>query len=244
MLRRVGAGALVTIAAGLVLAAPANAFWGETTTFKQGAYGVVEIYAEPGETNDVTAYAVPRGDTTVAQMNPLPTIGGFAYVHDSKATVTPPPDGRGAGCVKVDDHTLRCLPSEPSLGDIAANTLIADLGDGDDKLTLTPGSGLRLVANGGDGNDVIKADDPLEPATLYGDAGNDRLTIRGQGDGVFYSFATSGGPGDDVLDLANGYDNLPSCGDGWDLVYADSSDTPVDDSCEDIERKPLPVGSP
>src|SRR4051795_4288518 len=97
MPRRFGAGALVSVAAGLVCAAPANAFWAETSTWKSGT-GRVWFYAEPGEVNDVTAVS------TSGQA----ALGVDVVIHDSKATVTPPPAGRGAGCTKVDDHTLQC----------------------------------------------------------------------------------------------------------------------------------------
>jgi len=233
MLKRFGAGALLTICAVLASTAPANAFWAETTTWKSGT-GRVWFYAEPGEVNDVTAFSTETA------------AGVDVIVRDSKATVTPPPAGHGTGCEKVDDHTLRCTNVDPFTGfETGIQYMHANLGDGDDNLLLLPGSGLSLVADGEGGNDTIKADDPERGATLDGGAGDDRLTIRGGGGGSFDVAVTYGGAGNDVLDINNDYDDKPMCNDGWDLVYADAKDTPYyDDSCEDIRRQALPVGLP
>jgi Ca2+-binding RTX toxin-like protein len=71
------------------------------------------------------------------------------------------------------------------------------------------GDGARWILDGGDGDDVLSAQgshgtgDPLaSPATLTGDAGDDRL-IGGRGDDVLV-----GGTGSDVLQGRSGDDRL------------------------------------
>jgi hypothetical protein len=232
MLRRIGAGALLTICAGLAYAAPANAFWAET--FDGFHVNAVHFYAEPGETNTVTAVGV---DGVPATAYGTPSVPGAFLIHDSTATVTAPPAGRGGGCAKVDDHTISC-------GNGFIGQLWLDLGDRDDTLLIGPAdTSFRVVARGGDGNDTLKSD-TLSGASLMGDAGNDRITIRGDNDGDAHAVFTDGGPGDDVIDIANGYVNNFTCGSGYDLVYSDPGDDPYNHDCEDIRPQALPVGLP
>jgi Ca2+-binding RTX toxin-like protein len=131
-------------------------------------------------------------------------------------------------CHAVSATEVRCsrLPAD--------NSLRADLGEGDDRMTLTaashPGSvfggsgadtiaaGLgRNVIGGGDGNDVLK-----------GGAGNDRILGDRGRDAIF------GGSGNDRLRADDGApDAVIDCGPGEDAVRIDPTD-PAPRRCERV----------
>jgi hypothetical protein len=234
-----GIALLGAVAAMLAAAAPANAWWAEGGGYRSGAFGVVFIETLPGEVNDITAVSSPS-----VRWAAFPAPPGSVTIHDDSAPVTPPPEGRGQGCAKVDANTLTCT----GIGMFDAPTdsvvyLEALLGDGDDRLRIPATSaGLYLNGDAGPGDDTILTED-TDGASVSGGNGNDRITIRGsQGAYVFGGHAINAGAGDDVLEIANLRDNEPYCGDGYDVVSADADDQPRD-ACEDY-RVTLPVKTP
>lgn len=151
-------------------------------------------------------------DYTVAADNTV-TLQG-AGLHDSRADLD----------VIVDDTSFD------------AGTLVADLyttrfsffgGDGDDSFDATRVYDFPTVADGGDGNDVLRGghDDDLLTGGygddhLYGNDGNDDVAGDSGNDEV------RGGDGDDDLEYADGEGtDLLYPGDGDDDVWNDHSDT-------------------
>jgi hypothetical protein len=101
-----------------------------------------------------------------------------------------------------------CLPQATGALCTSATRVEADLGDGDDSLTLA--APLPADLRGGDGNDALTVTAAV--ATLDGGAGDDALTGAGGAD------VLSGGPGFDTLGGGEGDDRLDG-GTGGD--YAD-----------------------
>jgi Ca2+-binding RTX toxin-like protein len=87
----------------------------------------------------------------------------------------------GPGCTATGPREARCA---------GARTLHFDLGDGDDSLIVD--SSLPVVANGGDGNDVLVTGTAAD--SVSGGGGDDVLDGSGGGD------LLDGGPGRDTVD--------------------------------------------
>src|SRR4051812_32697747 len=118
---------------------------------------------------------------------------GPVLLHDDGAPVS--------GCTPVDAQTVRCAP---------AGSTVVDLGDGDDELAAT--GPLAVVADGGDGDDRLTGGDAAD--SLTGGTGDDVLTGGGSAD------ALTGGAGTDELDGGSGED-AASWADHPDGVTAD-----------------------
>lgn len=120
------------------------------------------------------------------------------------------------------------LTSDRQLGTV-------DLGDGDDKATITASGSVR----GGEGNDVIRVSGGADfGTTISGDAGDDELYGAGAGiegrkftggpgndklNGSEGEDSLDGGPGDDEIHGNNGGDQITG-GPGSDQLYGDSDD--------------------
>jgi hypothetical protein len=227
MRRQVAAG-LLTATIGLVMASPADAWWAEGYSLRTGAFGVVDVHAEPGETNTLTATNLPGVDGAAP---------GALRLHDSTSTVTPPPAGHGAGCTQVDGHTLDCRGVDPFSGaPTSVDYLFLDTGDLGDGVRV-PAVSMPFYLDGalGAGDDSLVARD-LSGASVQSGDGNDRVVIRGNQGGSITdgSTAVDGGAGDDLLDVFNGRDDHPACGDGQDTLYADRGETNAD--CETVHQ--------
>jgi hypothetical protein len=123
-----------------------------------------------GETNAVT----------------LDANSDFVLVTDTKSLITP-----GPGCLKqAPAHTVACSPSFTPGSDV----IQAELGNGNDTRTVTPAMPLRVVAHGGDGDDVLRGG--AHDDQLFGSAGNDTVDGAGGQDGMF------GGDGTDTVDYS------------------------------------------
>jgi Ca2+-binding RTX toxin-like protein len=153
-------------------------------TVRVGSTGAVDYAAAPGETNTLAASA---SGTTVT-------------LTDDGATIVP-----GAGCTAAGAHRATCTAeSFPRLS--------ADLGDGDDRATVT--GLLAAVLDGGSGNDALAGGDARD--VLDGGPGDDDLrggaeddTLSGDGPGLATDDGADrldGGPGADVLDCGPGPD--------------------------------------
>jgi Ca2+-binding RTX toxin-like protein len=104
---------------------------------------------------------------------------------------------------------------------------------GDDRLTTGPAVPIAVVANGGEGNDVLKGAD--EQDTFFGGAGDDRLE-PGAGNDV-----ADGGAGNDALAIRDGASDLARGGAGFDTAIADAlSVDAVAVDVEAIDRTALP----
>lgn len=146
---------------------------------------VLNYHAAPGEINSLA----------ITVTEPVSPMGGNYYggpttydLRDPGAAIQP-----GSSCRLVDGDPHHASCQSQQIGDLAV-----ELGDGDDQLTVTHDPprmfGPRLVASGGDGNDVLKADPRAgDQNNLYGGNGNDVLV------GGTYSNALYGGGGDDRL---------------------------------------------
>jgi hypothetical protein len=173
------------------------------------------------------------------------TIAPDGAVSDTGAPLT-----AGPGCT-AGAGAVTCAP---------AARLEADLGDGDDSLTLSAPLPANVV--GGDGNDrltVALPPAPIYPAlTLDGGAGDDVLTSSGGSDvligGPGFDMLI-GGEGDDRLDGGTGGDSADggggadsivlrdqvsdtaTCGSGFDTVRAEVLDQ-LDFACERVDYGP------
>ena len=139
--------------------------------------------------------------------------------------------------------------------------LIADGGDGDDRISSAPNPvGEEVWAEGGDGNDLLEAH-PLSGGVLEGRAGRDMLRGGPAGDELLGGPGSdrllggpardqlSGGSGRDLIRAGRGSDRVRvrdgwldtvACGPGSDRVRADPKDRLS--RCELVRRSPRPAG--
>jgi hypothetical protein len=138
----------------LVLAAPARASTAAVTvgycetgvpcnTYGDGwAWAIVDYVGAPGEANRLT----------------VASNGQALILTDPATTIT-----AKAHCVSIDAHTVSCDGAKPSF---SADRLDAQLGDGDDTITIAPGTVPPTDLHGGAGDDVLmggREDDTLDP---------------------------------------------------------------------------------
>jgi RTX calcium-binding nonapeptide repeat (4 copies) len=131
--------------------------------------------AAPGEANSVSVQVEGPGST-------------FYDIVDTGA-----PLSATGSCLSVDAHSARC-----NLGVPFNAILLADLGDGDDSLTVGAGFGFGTLAGGGPGNDSIAG-----ACQVNGNDGNDTLVLCDNA-GAF----GDGGRGDDTIRAGSGGDTL------------------------------------
>jgi Ca2+-binding RTX toxin-like protein len=149
------------------------------------------LRAAPGEHNDVTVRT---------ERNPVPGTA-FAYpafvITDTGGTPLTPADG----CTAEPDGSVRCAPKGGS-----SFTFAADLGDGDDRVTVQDpeeGSGVvGFTLDGGDGNDVLDARAVKGIALVRFDGGAGDDTELGGGSSSEFTGdpghdRIAGGPGED-----------------------------------------------
>jgi hypothetical protein len=228
MIGRLLACMIAAVAVAAASAAPASAWWAEGSSFRSGAFGVVDVNAEPGETNHLTAIGVPGA-----------TITGSVILRDDTATVTPAPDGHGAGCTTIDAHTLSCTGINPFTGapGLGVDYLSVSMDDGDDSLDIPATSmPIFLIGGTGSGDDSVRALD-LDGASVSLDDGNDQLKLRGSQSGLTPFDTISAGAGDDRLDVVNLHDDHPDCGDGSDVLYADRGEGAQATTCEVVHER-------
>jgi len=156
--------------------------------------GTAVVDSSGGEFSRTLIYAAAPGERN--QVVVTSDGGGGTMLRDLGAVVQ-----AGAGCMTIDEHTVRCT---------RPRSVAVDAGDGDDAVLLS-GAVFGVVV-GGDGADSLTGAD-----ILYGGAGNDVLT--GGGSGACENPKDSacgetliGGAGDDVLRGGAGDDRL--IGDG------------------------------
>lgn len=147
--------------------------------------------------------------------------GTALAVSDAGAPLTP-----GAGCA-LQGVQLICA---------AAARLEADLGDGDDALTLA--APLPAAVDGGDGDDALTASSGAD--TLTGGDGDDALS-GGDGDdridGGTGGDSADGGDGADSIVLRDRVTDTAVCGAGRDTVRAELLDQ-LDFACERVDYGP------
>lgn len=146
-----------------------------------------------------------------------------------------------------------------NVGPNAAARQFGDLSDGDDTVTVTPGSSAgtitveafgfsqdftgvsKIVADGGAGNDTITIKSGINiPASLSGGDGNDSL-FGGDGGATL-----NGGAGDDQLSGGNGADSIVG-GDGNDLMLGNGGSDSInggvgDDTAEGGDGNDVIIG--
>ena len=135
---------------------------------------------------------------------------GIATIHDVAGGPQP-----GAGCQAQSDGNVRCPAPEGSI-------LQADLGDGDDTLTMS--GTLPMQVDGGPGNDIISGGPADE--VLRGGAGDDKLLGGGGNDTLIAAAGNdtlTGDAGDDTLQAGDGNDSLDGGG-GNDTLTAGAGD--------------------
>jgi hypothetical protein len=127
----------------------------------------VEVTALPGEANRITA---TRG------------AGNALVLRDPSAPLSP----AGAGCAATGPGEVTCTP-----GVGPATTLAADLGDGDDLVDVTAAAGLELQADGGPGDDVLRAGSGLRNDLRPGPGRDEVDGAPGALDTVYYDERTA-----------------------------------------------------
>lgn len=224
---------LAALTAAFVVASTgtAGAWYAKGGTYSSGE-GTVQVYGEPGENNNLTAEG--RHLSVVA----LGMKGVRLHDPDNPVTRT---DADRPGCTLVDAHTLDCNSVHYiDGGEGSVHFLETWFGDGDDRLYVpSTSSSLQKVVMAGPGNDAIVGKD-RGGAYASLDEGNDSITLRGGGSAGWHPFEdiVHGGAGDDVLRLVNLADDNPYCGDGTDVLYADTSEINADDGCETVHAFP------
>jgi len=163
----------------------------------------LRVIAGPGEFNAVTVAPAP--------------VPGVPAVSDAGF-----PLAAGAGC----------QPSASMVICATAARLHADLGDGDDGLTVNAPHAAEVV--GGDGNDVLTSASGAD--VLTGGEGNDALA-GGDGDdrldGGTGADSADGGSGADSIVLRDRATDSAWCGAGRDVVRAEVLDE-LDFACERV----------
>jgi hypothetical protein len=147
--------------------------------------------------------------------------GAALAISDPGAPLVP-----GAGCAAQGVEVI-CA---------AAARLEADLGDGDDALTVSVA--LPVDADGGDGDDQLSGAGAAD--ALAGGAGFDSLTGGDGGDrldGGTGGDAADGGDGADSIVLRDRVTDRAACGAGRDSVRAELLDQ-LDFSCERVDYGP------
>ncbi|AVH58167.1 MULTISPECIES: calcium-binding protein [Streptomyces] len=122
-------------------------------------------------------------------------LSDYIYTFDDTVTIS-----LGEGCVRpdaADDTKAACTVTEPNTSASDLDSLIVDLGDGDDTVTVNANNSGYSRIYGGAGDDTLTGHGR---DVLYGQDGNDRLS----GGGGAYSEGAFGGAGDDDL-AACGY---------------------------------------
>jgi len=171
---------------------------------------VLRLSAGPGEQNALTVAPAP-----------LPAPPGFVAVGDAGFPLA------WAG---------GCQPSGTMVVCGGAARIEADLGDGDDQLTLSAPLPARLA--GGEGHDSLVGAGAAD--VLSGDAGDDTL-VGGDGsdllDGGTGGDSADGGSGDDSIVLRDRKPDTAWCGSGRDSVRAEELDQ-LDLACERVDYGP------
>jgi hypothetical protein len=220
-MRRFVAGAFLTVSFVLASTTTAGAWYAQGGAYFNGSLGVVQVYAEPGEQNNLTA---------VDQL-----VGPNVRLRDPVNPVTRT-EAEQPGCTVVDAHTLDCAAQWMG-GDTSNYYLEAHLGDGDDSL-LVPATSQQLfkIVYAGAGDDTIVG---RELGGAYADLGdgNDLIKLSGSS-GSWHPAGDTiwAGAGDDVLRLVNGENDSPHCREGNDVLYADIGETNED--CETVHTFP------
>ncbi|WP_369247296.1 calcium-binding protein [Streptomyces sp. R41] len=122
--------------------------------------------------------------------DPDSQLADYIYTFDDTVKIS-----LGAGCVRPDasdDTKAVCTVTEPNTSASDLDTLIVDLGDGDDTATVDPDNSGYSRIYGGAGNDTLTGHGV---DVLYGQDGNDHLS----GGGGVYSEGAFGGAGNDTL---------------------------------------------
>jgi Ca2+-binding RTX toxin-like protein len=143
---------------------------------------VVTYLAAAGEANRV---AVAR-------------TGGIVTISDSGAAIA-----AEAPCLAVDTHHVACSASSGTTGIAGFD---AQLGDGDDTLTIAGGLGTTTTIDGGDGSDGLRGGEDedtlaggLGADRLDGGDGHDNLSFSARPDGVVVDFASGRSSDGDVF---------------------------------------------
>ncbi|WP_330305291.1 MULTISPECIES: calcium-binding protein [unclassified Streptomyces] len=122
--------------------------------------------------------------------DPASQLSDFIYTFDDSVTIA-----LGDGCVRPDandDTKAVCTVTEPNTSASDLDSLIVDLGDGDDTATTGDTSGGYTRIYGGTGNDTLTGHGV---DVLYGQDGNDHLS----GGGGVYDEGAYGGADNDTL---------------------------------------------
>ncbi|MFD9397222.1 calcium-binding protein [Streptomyces sp. NPDC060011] len=186
--------AAATVAVSAVVAVPTA---GATTA--QGATAVstgqkLFYTAAAGQTNHL------KIDWALGPTDPDSQLADYIYTFDDTVTITP-----GAGCVRPDvrDTTKAvCTVTEPNTSASDLDTLIVDLGDGDDTANVAPDNSGYSRIHGGPGDDTLTGHGS---DVLYGDDGDDHLSGGG---GVYGDDTIEGGRGNDRLFGGPGADTI------------------------------------
>ena len=152
----------------------------------QGANLVLEFVAAPGDADRVSVGLDPNA---------------------AQFLVAGPTARAGAGCAP-DPRGVVCPVTD-------VRAVVAEAGDGDDVLEVTPEVALPAGILGGPGNDTLTGG--LRNDSINGQAGNDQVDARGGDD-----FA-EGSDGDDVLMGGPGVNHLQDLGSGSDRFVCGSS---------------------
>jgi serralysin len=187
--RRSATLALTTVAvAGAVSVPTAHAATAASATAVVADHKV-SYTAAAGQTNRLTV------SWALGETDPGSQLADYLFTFDDTVRIS-----LGAGCVRPDagdDTKAVCTVAEPDFEASDLDSLIVDLGDGDDTATVAAHSGAYTRIYGGPGRDTLTGHGR---DVLYGQDGDDHLS----GGGGAYSEGAFGGAGNDTL-TACGY---------------------------------------
>jgi hypothetical protein len=197
------------------------------------AAATVAVSSMPSDLDLVfSAAANEPNDVVLRALDGNPDIAAYE-VSDSGAPLSP-----GAGCTTVDAHTAHCQApvAVPGTGPIL-DRFIVRLDDGDDRVIVDDagGSSLRLLANGGQGDDELVGgsrqdvlDGGIGSDVMRGGAGTDTVSYDTRTDPVAVVLAQSAGHGElGEGDVMSAVENVIG-GSGDDVLVGDDGPNLLD----------------
>ncbi|WP_339129926.1 calcium-binding protein [Streptomyces sp. f51] len=174
--------ATAAVSAAVVAPTAAAATAGSATAHSTGQ----KLYytAAAGQTNHL------KISWALGATDPDSQLADYIYTFDDTVRIS-----LGAGCVRPasgDTTQAVCTVTEPNTSASDLDTLIVNLGDGNDTATVDPDNAGYSRIYGGRGNDTLTGHGR---DVLYGQDGNDHLS----GGGGVYGEGAFGGAGDDTL---------------------------------------------
>jgi Ca2+-binding RTX toxin-like protein len=168
-----------------------------------------------------------------------PEVNGTSVIYDGNRIIVNTGPGNDNVQVSIDPKTgLQIVTINGSVYYFPAGAdIVVRAGEGNDAITVAPGTNVHLTMIGGEGDDILRGGDGNETILgldgrdqVYAGAGNDRVSggaDRDYLDGQRGDDIMSGGLGDDTVYCLGGNDRL-SGGEGQDYLEGGTGNDTID----------------